>query len=68
MYVDIFSEFVNFVKDYNRYRVENFNKNRTCSVYHPGLADASMVTVPLLYQVDGKTVPTGESQVMNDKD
>ena len=30
--------------------------------------DASLVTVPPLYQVNGKTVPPGESQVMNDKD
>ena len=30
--------------------------------------DASLVTVPHLYQVNGKTVLPGESQVMNDKD
>ena len=29
---------------------------------------ASLVTVPPLHQVIGKTVPTGESQVVNDKD
>ena len=29
---------------------------------------ASLETVPHLYQVNGKTVPSGESQVMNDKD
>ena len=46
---------------------ENFLKNRTCSEYHPGLMDASPVTVPLPYQVNGKTVPPGETQVMNDK-
>ena len=27
-----------------------------------------MVAVPLLYQVNGKTVPPGESKVMYDKD
>ena len=29
---------------------------------------ASLVTVPPLYQVNGKTLPPGESQVMNDID
>ena len=29
---------------------------------------ASLESVPPLYQVNGKTVPSGESQVMNDKD
>ena len=42
--------------------------DRTCSVYHRGLADASLVTVPHLYQVNGKTVPSEESQVVKDKD
>ena len=48
-------------------KIINFYKNRTCSVYHPGLADASLVTVPQLYQVNGKTVPSGESQVLMTK-
>ena len=30
--------------------------------------DASLVTVPHLYQVNAKTVPPGESQVVYDKD
>ena len=30
--------------------------------------DASLVTVPHLYQVNGQTVPPGESQVVYDKD
>ena len=30
--------------------------------------DASLVTVPHLYQVNGKTVPPGESQAVYDKD
>ena len=30
--------------------------------------DASLVTVPPLYQVNRKTVPRGESQVVYDKD
>ena len=42
-------------------------KTRTCSEYHPGLMDASLLTVPNLYQFNGKTVPPGESQVMNEK-
>ena len=29
---------------------------------------ASQVTVPPLYRVNGKTVPSGASQVVNDKD
>ena len=29
---------------------------------------ASLETVPALYQVNGKTVPSGESQVVIDKD
>ena len=29
---------------------------------------AFLATVPHLYQVNGKAVPPGESQVMNDKD
>ena len=44
-----------------------FYKNRTCSEYHPTLMDASLLTVPNLYQFNGKTIPPGESQVMNDK-
>ena len=63
-----FSEVVNFVEDYNRYRVEIFNKNRTCSEYHPGLMDGSLMTVPHVYQANGKTVAPGESQVMKDTD
>ena len=64
-----FSDFVKFFEDYNRQRVNlKFYKNPTCSEHYPGLADASLVTVPHLYQVNGKTVPPGESQVMNDKD
>ena len=30
--------------------------------------DASLVTIPPLYQINGKTVPPGESQVVYDKD
>ena len=63
-----FSEFVNFVEDYNRNRVEKLYKNLNCSEYHSGLADASLVTVPHVDQVNGETFPPGESQVMNDKD
>ena len=29
---------------------------------------AFLATVPPLYQINGKTVPSGESQVVNDKD
>ena len=32
-------------------------KNRSCSVYHRGPPNASLETVPPLYQVNGKTVP-----------
>ena len=46
-----------------------FYKNRTCSVYRPSqgrITDDSSGSP--LYQVNGKTVPSGESQLMNDKD
>ena len=62
-----FPDFVKFFDGYNRYRVENFYENRTCSEYQIAM-DASLVTVPHLYQVNSKTVPPGESEVMNDKD
>ena len=53
-----FSDIGNFFADDIRQKVNlKFYKNRTCLEYHPDLADASLVTVPLLYQVNGKTVP-----------
>ena len=64
----MFSECVNFFEDCNRYKVflvftkTGFAQSTTLAM------NASLVTVAHLYQVNGKTVPPGESQVVYDKD
>ena len=47
-------------------RLKNFTKTALAQCTVLAMA-ASLVTVPPLYQVNGKTVPSGESQVVNDK-
>ena len=64
----MFSECVNFFEDCNRYIVL-FVFTKTGFAQSTNLAmDASLATVAHLYQVNGKTVPPGESQVVYDKD
>ena len=63
-----FSEFVNFDKSYNRRSVEIFFTKTALAQSTTLATAASLVTVPHLYQVNGKTVPPGESQVVYDKD
>ena len=48
-------------------RLKNFTKIALAQCTVLAMA-ASLVTVPPLYQVIGKTVPSRESQVVNDKD
>ena len=62
-----FSEFVIFVRNFNRYRVEKSQKTELAQSTTLAV-DASLVTIPHLYQVNGKTNPHGESQVVYNKD
>ena len=63
-----FFEFVNFCHRL-KYLQGLYFSQKTALARSTTLAmDASMVTVPHLYQVNGKAVSPGESQVMNGKD
>ena len=50
------SQFVTFLEDYNRYRVEIFFTKTALAQGTILATAASLVTVPPLYQVNGKTV------------
>ena len=50
------------------FKQEVLNKKTALSQSTILAMDSSMVTVPHLHQVNGKTVLPGESQLMNDKD
>ena len=65
MYVDIFlnlSVLLKFIIDIELKNLQKPSWPTSKSM------QAFLATVPHLYQVNGKTVPVGESQVMNDKD
>ena len=56
-----------FVEDYNGYRLKLSTKAALAQSTILAM-DASLVTVPFLYQVNGKTVTPGESHVVYGKD